>query len=108
MPYSDVLLRRSPCMPGGGFSRSIGHFGLKHRSPLRNSFIWSRRHILQTGSVFLAMGLVSHGSGVSWPPHAGGPLMAVGSPLRRFPGEPQSRNGESHNNVEDRIEPLAA
>ena len=57
---ADAVLGRSccggrPCMPGGGVSRSIGHFGLKQPLPLRYSFICSRRHSLQTGSVLRAM-----------------------------------------------------
>src|SRR5258706_464729 len=40
-----------------GFLRlSTAHFSLKQRSPLRNSFIRSRRHSRQTGPVYLATG----------------------------------------------------
>ena len=58
--------RRRACRAASA-SRSIGHFGLKQRSPLRKSFICSRRHILQTGSVLRAMrNVAGQESGVSW------------------------------------------
>src|SRR5690349_6555948 len=51
MPYSLGLPRRAPCMPGAKSRRSMAHLGLSQRVPLRNSFIPSRRHSLQTGSM---------------------------------------------------------
>src|SRR6266702_4130837 len=94
MPYSEVLLRRAPCIPGGSASRSIGHFGLKHRSPLRNSFICSRRHILQTGSTLRA---ISHGgtvTGVSWQPEQAGAESAWSVSVEAVPRRtPESERG---------------
>src|SRR6266436_4899572 len=66
MPYSLSLERRKPCMPGGGWSRSMGHFGLKQRLPFRYNLTLSRRHFLQTGSrlrpIFGQWSVVNYGS----------------------------------------------
>ena len=43
------------CMPGGFSRRSIAHFGVSQRVPLRNSFMPSRRQRRQTGPVYRAM-----------------------------------------------------
>src|SRR5215208_2483340 len=57
--YSDSLVRPRPCSPGGYGRISIGHLGLSHLLPLRNSFIFSRRQRRQSGPVSRAIGLVS-------------------------------------------------
>ena len=44
-------------MPGGASRRSIAHFGVSQRVPLRNSFRPSRRQSRQTGPVYRAMSL---------------------------------------------------
>ncbi len=51
-PNSDGLRRRVTLLEPGGYGlRPVDteHFGVKQRSPLRNSFTPSRRHSLQTG-----------------------------------------------------------
>src|SRR6266566_102135 len=53
--YSLSLGRLRPCSPGGYGRISIGHFGESHLAPLRNSFIFSRRHRLQSGPVYRAI-----------------------------------------------------
>src|SRR6266568_6225867 len=55
MRYSLSLLRPRPCSPGGYGRISIGHFGLSHLLPLRNSFIFSRRQRRQSAPVYRAM-----------------------------------------------------
>src|SRR2546426_1297064 len=47
-------MRPRPCSPGGYERRSIAHFSVRQRSPLRNSFIPSRRHCLHFGERSLA------------------------------------------------------
>src|SRR5207249_3386848 len=47
-------MRPRPCSPGGYERRSIAHFSVRQRSPLRKSFMPSRRHSLQTGPLYLA------------------------------------------------------
>src|SRR5436305_3244139 len=42
-------MRPRPCSPGGYERRSIAHFSVRQRSPLRNSFIPWRRHCLHFG-----------------------------------------------------------
>ncbi len=42
-------MRPRPCSPGGYERRSIAHFSVRHRSPLRNSFIPSRRQMRHFG-----------------------------------------------------------
>src|SRR5436190_10791389 len=42
-------MRPRPCSPGGYERRSIAHFSVRQRSPLRKSFIPSRRHCLHFG-----------------------------------------------------------
>src|SRR5205085_948810 len=42
-------MRPRPCSPGGYERRSIAHFSVRQRSPLRNSFMPSRRHCLHLG-----------------------------------------------------------
>ena len=97
------LPRRKPCMPGGGASRSIGHLGLSQRSPLRKSFICSRRHSLQTGSMLRAMAGVGLRSQGSVDPAAPGIRGERGrSPMVVAPGEPRVDSGTMHNNVEVR------
>src|SRR3954466_12305217 len=56
--YSLSLGRPRPCWPGGYGRISIGHLGLSHLLPLRNSFIFSRRQRRQSGPVSRAIGLV--------------------------------------------------
>src|SRR6266550_1042099 len=56
--YSDALRRRPvdwPCCPGAYARRSTAHFSVRQRVPLRNSFVPSRRHNLQTGPVYRDM-----------------------------------------------------
>src|SRR5438132_8153654 len=54
-PYpTSFALRSWPCCPGAKFLFSIPQEGLKHLSPLRNSFIPSLRHNLHTGPMYLA------------------------------------------------------
>src|SRR5499427_1909395 len=53
--YSLSLGRLRPCSPGGYGRISIGHLGESHLAPLRKSFIFSRRHSLQSGPVYRAM-----------------------------------------------------
>src|SRR4029077_12762130 len=48
-------MRPRPCSPGGYERRSIAHFSVRQRSPLRKSFIPSRRHCLHLGPVSLAI-----------------------------------------------------
>src|SRR5919201_1901314 len=47
-------MRPRPCSPGGYERRSIAHFSVRQRSPLRNSFMPSRRHCLHFGDLSLA------------------------------------------------------
>src|ERR687888_1498842 len=56
--YSLSLLRPRPCSPGGYGRISIGHFGLSHLLPLRNSFIFSRRQRRQSAPVYRAISVV--------------------------------------------------
>src|SRR5690348_3023523 len=42
-------MRPRPCSPGGYERRSIAHFSVRQRSPLRNSFIPSRRQMRHFG-----------------------------------------------------------
>src|SRR3954454_22043344 len=42
-------MRPRPCSPGGYERRSIAHFSVRHRSPLRNSFMPSRRQMRHFG-----------------------------------------------------------
>src|SRR3954470_20897359 len=44
-------MRPRPCWPGGYARRSTPHFSVRQRSPLRNSFMPSRRHFLHLASV---------------------------------------------------------
>src|SRR5262245_3038267 len=53
--YSLSRMRPRPCWPGGYGLRSTGHFIVSHLGPLRNSFMRSRRHSLQTGPVYRAI-----------------------------------------------------
>src|SRR3990172_3457674 len=48
-----------PCAPGAKFLFSMAHLGPKHRSPLRKSFIPSRRQSRQTGPRYLANFFIS-------------------------------------------------
>src|SRR5919108_3664781 len=54
MRYSVSFVRARPCSPGGKGRFSIGHFGVSHLVPLRNSLIFSRRQSLQSASVYRA------------------------------------------------------
>src|SRR6202034_3231421 len=57
-PYPTILGRRDwPCCPGTKLRFSMAHFSVKHRSPLRKSFIPSLRHKRQTASRCLAKAL---------------------------------------------------
>src|SRR5207244_2289698 len=47
--YSLCLMRPRPCSPGGYERRSIAHFSVRQRSPLRKSLMPSRRHCLHFG-----------------------------------------------------------
>src|ERR1017187_9852050 len=54
-PEPPIFLARSlPCCPGGKLRFSMAHFSLWQRSPLRSSFMPSRRHCRQTGPIYLA------------------------------------------------------
>src|SRR3978361_1453744 len=53
-------MRPRPCWPGGYARRSTPHFSVRQRSPLRNSFMPSRRHFLHLASVERAMPLALH------------------------------------------------
>src|SRR5215469_7099887 len=53
--YSFSLGRLRPCSPGGYGRISMGHLGESHLAPLRNSFIFSRRHSLQSGPEYRAI-----------------------------------------------------
>src|SRR3954451_12385155 len=48
-------MRPRPCCPGGYERRSTEHFSVRQRSPLRKSFMPSRRHCLHWGPVVRAM-----------------------------------------------------
>src|SRR4051794_27565058 len=48
-------MRPRPCWPGGYARRSTPHFSVRQRSPLRKSFMPSRRHFLHLASVERAM-----------------------------------------------------
>src|SRR5581483_10130335 len=61
-------MRPRPCSPGGYERRSIAHFSVRHRSPLRNSFIPSRRQMRHFGPRSLA---------ISDPPSLAGPDAVV-------------------------------
>ena len=56
-------MRPRPCSPGGYERRSIAHFSVRQRSPLRKSFMPSRRHSLQLGPVYLAISCAFSSSG---------------------------------------------
>src|SRR5579872_7353544 len=60
-PYPTVffIFLFLPCCPGMKLRFSMAHFSEKQRSPLRNSFIPSRRHSRQTGPMYLAITIVS-------------------------------------------------
>src|ERR1700722_11825145 len=53
--YSLSLGRLRPCSPGGYGRISIGHLGLSHLAPFRNSLVFSRRQRLQSAPVYRAM-----------------------------------------------------
>src|SRR3990172_9775372 len=56
-----------PCAPRAKFRFSMAHLGPKHLSPLRKSFIPSRRHSRHTGPRYLANVLLLNPTPLGWP-----------------------------------------
>src|SRR5579862_3735659 len=80
-PYPTVffIFLFFPCCPGMKLRFSIAHFSEKQRSPLRNSFIPSRRHSRQTGPMYLAIKILSaYYTRASYSPFFGRPASVVG------------------------------